>query len=118
LAKKFKRSFYAILRNEDLPSFSSLFTPIPPWFYLDVSNNLDEMIRLPLPWTLSPKLSFELFIYVENDWADGAIREGLIHPEDKVSLAQMRKRTAVARPIIVDRAEIILQKRTWLVSEN
>jgi hypothetical protein len=67
---------------------------------------------------LSPKLSFELFIYVEDDWADGAIRKGLIHPEDKIPFVQMRIRTAVARPIIVDCAEIIIQKRAWLVSED
>ena len=30
----------------------------------------------------------------------------------------MRIRTAIVRPIIVDRAEIILQKRTWLVSKD
>lgn len=76
------------------------------------------MGRIILSWTSSPKLSFELFIHVEDDWADGAIRKCLIHPEDKIPFVQMRIRTAVARPIIVDRAEIILQKRTWLVSED
>jgi hypothetical protein len=76
------------------------------------------MVWIILSWTLSPKLLLELFIYVEDDWANRAIREGLIRPEDKIPLVQMRIRTAVARSIIINRAEIVLQKRTGLVSED
>jgi hypothetical protein len=64
------------------------------------------MVWIILSWTLSPKLLLELFIYVEDDWANRAIREGLIRPEDKIPLVQMRIRTAVARSIIINRAEI------------
>ena len=81
-------------------------------------NNLDGMVQLLLSWTLSPELSLELFIHVENDWADGAIREGLIHPEHKILFVQMWIRATVARPMVVNRTEIILQKGTWLVPEN
>jgi hypothetical protein len=76
------------------------------------------MVRLLLSWTLPPKLSLELFIHVEDDWADGAIREGLIHPEHKIHFVQMWIRATVTRPMVVNRTGIILQKGTWQVPEN
>ncbi len=76
------------------------------------------MVRLLLSWTLPPKLSLELFIHVEDDWADGAIREGLIHPEHKIPFVQMWIRATVTRPMVVNLTGIILQKGTWQVPEN
>jgi hypothetical protein len=82
------------------------------------SELLDGMVRLLLPWAFSPQLSFELFIHVEDNGADGTIREGSIHPEDKIPFVQMWIRATVTRPMVVDRTEIVLQKGTWLAPEN
>ncbi len=76
------------------------------------------MVRLLLPWMSFPKLSLELFIHVEDDWADEAIREGLIHPEHKIPFVQMWIRATVTWPIVINVTEIILQKRTRLGPEN
>jgi hypothetical protein len=82
------------------------------------SSNPDEVVRLLLPRTLSPQLSFELFIHIEDNGADVTIRESLIHPEDKIPFVQMWIRATVARPMVVNRTEIVLQKGTWLAPEN
>ena len=82
------------------------------------SSNLDEVIRLLLPRTLSPQLSFELFIHIEDNGADETIRESLIHPEDKIPFVQMWIRATVTRPMVVNRTKIVLQKGTWLAPEN
>jgi hypothetical protein len=79
---------------------------------------VDGVVRLLLPWTFSPKLSLEFFIHVEDDWANRAIREGLIHLEHKIPFVQMWIRATVNRPIVVNATEIILQKGTWLIPEN
>jgi len=77
-----------------------------------------RVVRLLLPRTLSPQLLFELFIHIEDDRADGAVRESLTDPEDKIPFVQMWIRATVTRPMVVNRTEIILQKGTWLVPEN
>jgi hypothetical protein len=67
---------------------------------------------------LSPEFLLELFIHIEDDGTDGAVRESLIDPEDKIPFMQMWIRATVTRPMVVNRAEVILQKGTWLVPEN
>jgi hypothetical protein len=76
------------------------------------------VVQLLLHRTLSPQLLFELFIHIEDDGADGAVRESLIGPEDKIFFVQMWIRATVTRPMVVNRTEIILQKGTWLVHKN
>ena len=83
-----------------------------------VPSNLDAKVRLLLLRTFSPQPSFELFIHIEDDRADGAVRESLIDPEDKIPFVQMRIGATVTRPMVVNPTEIILQKGTWLVPEN
>ncbi|MGA2467019.1 MAG: hypothetical protein ABSH06_22055 [Thermodesulfobacteriota bacterium] len=77
-----------------------------------------RVARLILPRTLSPQFLFEPFIHIEDYGTDGAVRESLIGPEDKIPFVQMWIGATVTGPVVVDRAEVILQKGTWLVPEN
>jgi len=77
-----------------------------------------RVVRLLLPRTLSPEFLLELFIHIEDDGTNGAVQESLGEPEDKIPFMQMWIGPAVTRPMVVNRTEIILQKRTWLVPEN
>jgi hypothetical protein len=61
---------------------------------------------------------FQLFVHIEDDGTDGAIRESLIHPEDEFSFVQMWVGTTVTRPMVVNRAEVILQEGTRQIPEN
>jgi hypothetical protein len=70
------------------------------------------MVRLVLPRTVSPQLPFELFVHIEDDGADGAVRESLIHPENEFPFVQMWIGAAVTRPMVVNRTEVILQEGT------
>jgi hypothetical protein len=59
---------------------------------------------------MRPKRSLESLVHVEDDRANGAIREGLVNPEDKLSLMQMRERAAVDGTAVVNGTAILLQK--------
>ena len=52
--------------------------------------------------SMRPKGSLESLVHIKGNRAYPTIGEGLVNPEDKLPLVQMRKRTAVSGTVLVN----------------
>jgi hypothetical protein len=65
-----------------------------------------------------PKLSLQTLVHVEDNRANGAIREGLVEPENEFPLMQVRERATVRGAAVINSTTVLRQEWTGKKPED